>query len=241
MRDITTLAPVPADEKIPYGDHPDQFFAVWKASGDATAIVIVIHGGFWRARYNLWHTSHMCAALARAGITTASLEYRRAGWPITFDDVQLGVAAAARHLGAQPVVVGHSAGGHLALLLAAHMSGIRAVVPLAPVADLRRAFELNLSNGAVKEFLGGTPEAVPRVFHAADPVYHAPLVPATLIHGTADDIVPIELSRNFVENHKGGKVKLIELAAGHFDLIDPQSSAWPEVLNITRSLFHSSF
>ena len=86
-----------------------------------------------------------------------------------------------------------------------------------------------------------SPEAVPRVFHAADPVYHAPLVPATLIHGTADDIVPIELSRNFVENHKGGKVKLIELAAGHFDLIDPQSSAWPEVLNITRSHCHTSF
>lgn len=231
-RDITTLPPPPANERIPYGEDRDQFFAVWNAREPARGAVVMIHGGFWRSRYDLWHTGHLCAALAGTGLTAISIEYRRVGWPGTFEDVKAGVAAAAAHLGARPVVIGHSAGGHLVLLLAAQPGNIRGVVALAAVADLQLAYELHLSHDAVIEFLGGPPQQLPRVYADADPRMHAPLVRTTLIHGTNDDNVPIQLSRNYADSHPGGNVNLIEIAgANHFDLIDPASSSWPAVLN----------
>ena len=120
----------------------------------------MIHGGFWRARYDLTHASHACAALARAGLAVASLEYRRVGdsgggWPSTFEDVIDGFTAACAHFdkSARVVLLGHSAGGDLALRLAGG-SAMRGVVALAPVACLDLAYELHLSNDAVAEFLG---------------------------------------------------------------------------------------
>ena len=84
-----------------------------------------------------------------------------------------GVKAASERLGRAPVVIGHSAGGHLALRLASEPVPLKAVVALAPVADLRLAYELNLSNGAVVEFLGGTPEAMPGRYDEACASSHA--------------------------------------------------------------------
>ena len=243
-RDITALPPVPADQRVPYGDAPSQFIDLFNAPTAARRAAVMIHGGYWRARYDLLHASHVCSALARQGISTASLEYRRVGesgggWPGTFADVQAGFAAAMEHLPGGPVVLGHSAGGHLALRLAAATANMRAVVALAPVADLYLAYKLHLSRDAVVEFLGGTPQQKPRVYEDACASRHASSVRRLILHGTKDEDVPLELSRSFVSARHAdpGRVELKELAgATHFDLIDPESQAWPAVLAAVREL-----
>lgn len=220
-------------------------------------MVVFIHGGYWRARYSLDHADSLCRALAVAGFAVWNIEYRRVGqqgggWPGTFHDVVRGV----RHVsslettfplnGQRLVLMGHSAGGHLALWAAgAHrlsavegfgvteMLPLRAVIALAPVCDLRRAWELHLSQGAAAELLGGSPNHMPERYPVASPIEMLPLgVPQVLIHGTADDAVPYELSERYVAaaNAAGDTCRLVTLPTlGHFELIDPHSAAWPHV------------
>jgi pimeloyl-ACP methyl ester carboxylesterase len=193
----------------------------------------------------------MSHALAAAGYMVAVPEYRRAGmaaegWTGTFDDIALAadrVADIAAAHGADTSAVtwaGHSAGGHLALWAAARpglpLSGAGSswrgpfpaghVVALAACASLRLCAEWNLGGGAVLHLMGGGPEDVPGRYAIADPAaLPRPAVPVTLVHGTADEQVPVSMSRAF------GAGRLIEIpGAGHFDLIDPESRAWPRVM-----------
>ena len=239
---ILDLPPVPSDARIAYGSLPSQFADLrLPATKPPHRLVIVIHGGFWKAAYNLDHIGHLCAALTAAGVATWSLEYRRigdpgGGWRGTFDDVVLGAQAlrdAARKYNldlAHVAATGHSAGGHLALYLAA-MSNIslRGVTALAPVADLRRAYELRLSNGIVEKLLGGTPDQAPERYRSTSPIEMLPIgVPQTLVHGSADTVVPIELSERFTAKSPNAKLIRRE-GAGHFELIDPRTPQWGEV------------
>jgi acetyl esterase/lipase len=235
-RDILDRPFVPPDRRVPYGADANQFFDVFlPATPEARATAIMIHGGFWRSFRDLRPSSHLCAALAKNGIVTANIEYRRTGetgggWPATFDDVVAAFHAVRREIpSAPPVVVGHSAGGHLALRLAGETTSIAGVLALAPVSDLALAHQLDLGNGAVIEFLGNDASAMA----AACASTHASPVPRTLLFGTADDFVPISCGRAFVKARKGddGPVKLIEIpGADHFDVIDPESAAFPLVL-----------
>jgi len=243
---ILDLTPPPADARIPYGDAPEQFgdFRLPKGAGPYP-VAIVIHGGYWRSAYGLEHIGHLCAALTRAGVATWSLEYRRigdpgGGWPGAGDDVLRGAEYLRMLAQRYPldltrvVAVGHSAGGQLALWLAAqHKLPLRGVVSLAGVADLRRGWELGLSRGAVAELLGGSPQEHPERYRQASPMELLPLgVPERLLHGTRDDVVPIEISRRFqaAAAAAGDNTRLIELPdAGHFDLIDPRTHAWGSV------------
>jgi acetyl esterase/lipase len=205
-------------------------------------LAICLHGGFWRAKYDLAHAGHFCAALTHAGIATLNIEYRRVGnaggaWPGSFEDVSSAfqaISAMAKKYRldlSRTIVIGHSAGGQLALALAAQQLSIRGVVALAPVSDLRRAYDLHLSDDAVVEFVGGTPSEVPQRFAEASPFDLPVAVPQVILHGTRDDTVPIEMSRSYVEakRNRGEDVRLIELDCGHFELIDPSSNAWPMV------------
>jgi dipeptidyl aminopeptidase/acylaminoacyl peptidase len=132
--------------------------------------------------------------------------------------------------------MGHSAGGQLALCLAAHQRPIKGVIALAGVVDLRRGYELHLSHDAVVEFLGGSPNQVPRRYQEADPMQLSVKVPQFLFHGSADDEVPPDFSRAYAAAKKkrsGVKrenVELVEIAgAGHYELIDPRTPAWMRV------------
>jgi acetyl esterase/lipase len=208
-----------------------------KGTGDGIRpLAVMIHGGFWRVRYGLDHAAAFCSALAAAGFAVANLEYRRVGepgggWPGTLQDVKAGVAFArdrAAEFGgdaAHTVVLGHSAGGHLALWVAAEIAGLTRAIGLGAVANLPLAFALSLSNCAVGEFLGGTPEEVPERYVEADPARPSE-VPRVLIHGDADDIVPVCLARQFAA--PAGR---IEIPGGdHFAVIDPARAAWKVVL-----------
>ncbi len=247
--DILTLPPPPADARLVYGSDPNQFLDLrLPKSRGPYPTVINLHGGFWRAKYNLDHAGHLCAALTAKGLATANVEYRRVGnesggWPNTFADIRgayqfLRQDARLHSLDPQKfVVMGHSAGGQLALCLAAHEPGVTRVVSLAGVVDLQRAYQLHLSNDAVVEFLRGTPTDVPDHYREADPMQLSiPQSRQWLIHGADDDTVPSAFSRDYVASkmkrsgNDRADVHLLEIpAAGHYDLIDPRTQAWKQV------------
>jgi len=253
--EILKLPPPPFDAHLSYGTDRNQFGEVRLPKGKVPLpLVMNIHGGFWRAAYDLSHAGHLCAALTAKGLVTWNVEYRRVGnpgggWPGTFEDIRNAYRYA--HQLAKKysidlnkvVVMGHSAGGQLALCLAAHEPTIKRVVSLAGVVDLQKAWELHLSNDAVVAFLGGTPSEVPEHYAEADPMKLTIPRPTTqwLIHGAGDDIVPSYLSRNYAQTKQAGAdVHYLEIStAGHFDLIDPRSRAWPKVEDTVRHLLGS--
>ncbi len=201
-------------------------------------VVVFIHGGFWREAFDLSHGRPLCGALTKLGFAVWSLEYRRlgmpgGGWPGTLDDVReaalhLNVLAREHPLDLGRVVAaGHSAGGQLALWLAAQNAiELRGVVSLAGVADLRRGWELGLSRGVVGEFLGGSPEEVPERYAAASPIELLPVsVPQRVVHGTADSVVPFEIGERFAVASWNGELVPLE-GTGHSELIDPATKEW---------------
>jgi acetyl esterase/lipase len=244
---------------IRYGPEVGQFGELWEAAraGRYPPVAVLIHGGFWRARYRLDLMHSLAADLRSRGYAVWNLEYRRigmagGGWPGTFTDVAAGMDILA-DLGqeyrldtSRTVAVGHSAGGHLALWSAARHRlpdgwgrprvTPAAVVSLAGVCDLVRAAQLRLSNGAVTELLGGTPSQVPRRYAQACPRQLLPLGTAqTTVHGTADDDVPIELSSGYRDAAvlAGDRCKFLPVVgADHFDLIDPAAGAWAQIVGL---------
>jgi len=259
LDDILTLAPPPADARVAYGSDANQFLDLRLPSPKTAAgprpLVVNIHGGFWRARYDLVHAGHLCAALTAKGLATANLEYRRVGnagggWPGTFEDLRAAynfLVQNARKYNLdldKMVVMGHSAGGQLALCLAAHESAIRRVVSLAGVVDLEHAYQLHLSHDAVVEFLGGTPAQVPEHYREADPMrLSIPQAQQRLIYGSADEDVPPEFSRDYVAakqkrtDKEKEDARLVAISgASHLDLIDPHTEAWKTVEKTVLSL-----
>lgn len=243
---LTRSAP-PPDLTLRYGDHPDHVIDVRVPAGGGSSrvLVVFIHGGFWRAAFDRTHCGPLATDLAARGWPVATVEFRRVGapgggWPGTFDDVAAAVRAAPRLLAeagrpdlaaAAPIVAGHSAGGQLALWYAVTApDAVGGVLALAPVCDLRTAYDLRLGDGAVAEVLGGGPDEVPDRYAAVDPMAHPrPVPPTVLVHGTEDDRVPVQLSRGYAA--RAGVRLVEEPGAEHFGLIDPESAVWPSVLN----------
>jgi acetyl esterase/lipase len=227
-------------------------------------LILFLHGGFWRAEYDRTHTGSLTSALAAAGYIVCTPEFRRTGqdgggWPGTFNDVALAVdtlpALTAATINSTPgnlVLAGHSAGGHLALWTAARprlpatspwhtpTRPGQGVVALAPASDLAACHALRLDNGAADDLIGGTPTTYPDRYAQADPAALIPLgTPVHIVHGSQDDRVPAAMSRDYTARAtaSGDKVVLDELpACGHFELIDPLSSAWPAVLGAFHSI-----
>ena len=253
-RDILTRPAPPPDRTVSYGSDREQIVDIRvPAQGQSRPLVVLIHGGFWRSQYDRRHTAPLAVALAERGHAVATIEYRRigqrgGGWTGTFDDVAAAVAAI-RELAARadvtdvhrPLLVGHSAGGHLALWYASRATAVlRGVLALAPVADLTTAYRQRLGRGAVAELLGGSPGEVPARYAIADPVALVRAeAPTVLVHGLSDLQVPVGQSRVYAAaaHDAGGDVRLVELPdVDHFSLIDPLSSAWQVVARELDSL-----
>jgi acetyl esterase/lipase len=206
-------------------------------------VLVLLHGGFWRQAWCRRHTRPLASALRDLGWLVATPEYRRAGgaggWPGTLDDMArlrdrllplLVDALPGRVAPGAPTLVGHSAGGHLALWWALDRSTSCRTVALAPVADLARAYAEHLGSGAVAALLGGGPPDVPDRYARADVAARMRTgeMPddVVLVHGRHDDQVPVQHSRDLAADTG---VRLIELDCEHFAPIDPLSPVWPAV------------
>jgi acetyl esterase/lipase len=219
-------------------------------------VVVLIHGGFWRARYRLRLEDELARDLAGREWAVWNLEYRRlgwrsrGGWPATFEDVAGGID----HLGrldepldlARVYAVGHSAGGHLAFWAAARRGlpagapgaepqiRLAGAVAQAGVLDLREALRLHLSGDVVRRLLGGPPGKLPGRYDVASPIERLPLgLPQLLVHGEADDVVPISIARGYHARAReaGDPCELIELpGVGHMEHVDARSATWPPVV-----------
>jgi acetyl esterase/lipase len=252
-RTVLTERGRPPDLIVAYGDGPDDVADVrlppQVGTGTPATLVLFLHGGFWRDAWDRAHTGPLATALSEHGLVVATPEYRRVGprgvpvgWPDTFDDVRSAVrllpGRVAERAGVEVdrlVLAGHSAGGHLALWAAGELE--RApyrTVALAPVADLRAAYDLDLDGGAVAALLGGGPADVADRYAAADPMARLPIGGRTvLVHGDRDAQVPSDLSRRYelAARAAGDDVTLAYLSEiDHFQVIDPRSPAWPHVL-----------
>ncbi|MGW2785473.1 alpha/beta hydrolase [Streptomyces populi] len=265
---------VDPDVTMAYGDHPDQVIDFYAPRDPDPAVlapvVVVLHGGAWRAPYDRRHITPFAAFLTRRGFAVANVEYRRgedggrggaeaggtaagapvAGrWPDTFDDVAAALdalpALVRRALpGADPgrvVITGHSAGGHLALWVAArHLlpadapwrtdgpAPLRGVVALAPIADFQVAEELDVCGGAFRQLLGGEAAFAERLPYA-DPVRLLPTgIATTLVQGRTDVVVPQAVAESYADAAaEAGEVVGLTLleGVGHFPLIDPSADA----------------
>jgi acetyl esterase/lipase len=235
--DILTDPPPPAAEaRLAYGPEPLQFGDLRLPKGDVPPLAVVIHGGYWKANYNLIHTGHMSCALTAVGIATWNVEYRSlgdpgGGWPGTGDDVARAVEFVAElpvdHT--RVVLVGHSAGGQLALWSAKRAQ--LPVVALAPVSDVRESAARTGPDGAPARFM---PE---EHFAEGSPLELLPLgVPQIVIHGTEDDGVPYAMSERYVEA-AGNEAELVTLeGSGHFEPIDPLASEFAHTVAAVQRL-----
>jgi acetyl esterase/lipase len=241
-----------------YGPHRSQRGDLHlPAGGGPFPVMVLIHGGSWRARYGRFVMRALARDLVRRGWAVWNIEYRRlgegGGWPATFADT----AAAIDHLTElsapldleRTTLLGHSAGGQLALWAAGReklapegalelggppRTSIAQVIAMAGVCDLQGAYRA-WRGGVIKALIGGSPDDLPERYALADPIAQVPLrVPVLLVHGVRDETVSVRFSRNYARASAaaGGEVELIEIegpAGVHRAHIDPRAVPWAEV------------
>jgi acetyl esterase/lipase len=248
----------PADHVMSYGDDALQFGELRLPAGDGPhPVMVLIHGGCWLAEFDIAHIRKLAGAITAEGIATWSLEYRRVGdagggWPGTFDDVAAGTdyltsIATRFNLDLERVVVsGHSAGGHLALWLGNRPEEWpatiqpMAVVALAPAADLAYLHEQGTCENVVDGLMGGSPAEYPERYELGSGTERLPLgTPQYILIGEHDmDWAPV--GRRYIEAaNLAGDDPDVSIAgeSGHFEMIDPDSSTWPLLLNIVNTAF----
>lgn len=231
-----------------YGDSPLQRGEWWRpeAPGRLPAVMLV-HGGFWRSRYDRSLEDAVAADLCAQGYLCWNIDYAAADqpWPATLLDVAAGyehLAAADRVDPARIAVVGHSAGGHLALWLASRHR-LPEGAPGAPRPDVPRprlcvgqgavtalaiAARQRVGGGAVRALLGGGPDEVPDRYAVADPLTLLPTgVPTVLVHGTDDPDVPVSQAERYVAaaTAVGDDATLAKYVGGHYEHLEPDSEA----------------
>jgi len=269
--DVAGLHSTLADQRIQYGASPSQFVDLrMPKSLGLHPVAIILHGGCWlSSAADLKNTAALADALRDNGFATWNVEYRSednrgGGWPGTFEDV----ATATDYLRKihrsyaldlnRVIVIGHSAGGHLALWLAGrnHLSessplyhknplALRGVIALGGVTDLslaRKPAVKVCGTDVIGRLLGGNEEAIAQHYHEASPIELLPLkVPQILIYGTDDHVTPLEATDAYVTKAKklGDKIQVTRIpGAAHQEYIVPHAVTWPAVLAAAQSLVH---
>ncbi|WP_152364877.1 alpha/beta hydrolase family protein [Microlunatus speluncae] len=271
---------------IAYGTEPSQVGELYLPDGAGPfPVVVVVHGGYWTAMWDRRQITDVVDDLVGRGYAVWNVEYRRVGepgggWPGTFSDLAAAIDALA---GLDPaldlsrvVLLGHSAGGHLAAW-AAHRGSLPAEAPgadpkIIPVGlvslgspldlvaadaagfgvvladpdaeppkdapeparpDAWPAVSAAVGDGILNLLLGGRFAEQPQRYGWASPLeVPGPGVPVLAVHGTADEAVPAEWSRRYVDKIKaaGGDARYVEVDGGtHFDVAQPAHSVWPTV------------
>ena len=225
-------------QRVHYGDDPAQFAILSLPEGEPRGVVVLIHGGFWKAAYGIEYALPLVPSLVARGWAVWTIEYRRVGngggVPTTLDDVRAAIAACP--VETEVVVgIGHSAGGQLAVW-AGRQGLVTHVVAQAAVLDLRVTDHMDAGGGAVFAFLGHRPG--PKDDHV-DPIRMLPIdVPVWCVHGRDDDTVPVVQSWAYVAaaEASGSSATLVEVEGDHFAVVDPDAAAWERTLEILDEL-----
>ncbi|GAA5107549.1 alpha/beta hydrolase [Alloalcanivorax gelatiniphagus] len=233
-------------EVVAYGDDPAQLAELHRPQGPSRGVVVVIHGGFWKAAYDLTLGQPLARSLAARGWTAWNIEYRRVGngggTPETFDDVAAAIDALAGVEGldlSTVVTLGHSAGGHLAVWAAGRTGGLVPVthaISQAGVLDLVESDRAGLGDGAATALLG---HAAGPADAAWDPQQQLPLdVPVWCVHGVDDAVVPLAQSEGYVAAARaaGAQAEVVRVEGDHFVVIDPATPAWQAQLDILDAI-----
>lgn len=234
------------DRTVVMGPGETEVYDVWEPRGPALGTtVVLVHGGFWRARYDRQHLTPLASALADDGFHVANIEFPRVGmpgggWP------GMGQAVAARvdavlldpALPDRLALVGHSAGGHLVLWLASSERSPRVsrVIALAPAVPLTEVHARGLSEGAAAELMGCQPADDPQRWEQADPASQRVTTPTVVLWGPADADIPPAMVASYAASRTGDEpVTVTEVpGADHFDLIDPSHAAYAVLRHLIR-------
>jgi len=248
-----------ADHVIAYGDAPLQFGELRLPDGEGPfPVIVLIHGGCWMSEYDIGHSRKLAGAFPQEGIATWSLEYRRIGdpggaWPGTFDDIEAGYTFLSELTDRFPldadrvILAGHSAGGHLALWMAqrieeqqpANVIRPRGVIGLAPAPDLEYLYEHGTCGNAAGLLMGGSPQEYPERYAYGSVANRIPQsTPQIAVIGKYDETWrPVGVRYARAASGQGAPIRVIDAPeAGHFELIDPDSTTWPLVLGAAREL-----
>jgi acetyl esterase/lipase len=268
-QDLQALPSRAPDRRVSYGKDSSQYGELRIPAGAGPhPVAVLVHGGCFKAAYgNTRDLAPMGDALKADGIATWNIEYRRlgqagGGWPGTYLDVgravdHLRTVAGQYRLDLDHVViVGHSAGGHLAMWSAArsrlsagsplHQRNplpVRGVIDLAGPVDMTaniQGYQALCRDSVITSLLGGMPATVPERYEQASPIRLLPLgIPQVLIAGTQEDFVPLPFMKSYSEAamRAGDPVRIVVIpGAGHFEIASPRSAAWPRVESAIRSL-----
>ncbi len=241
---VTTISVTEPDEVYPYGDDLSQQIWYYAPSqySEFKGVVALIHGGCWLSQFDIAHTQALSNALSDAGFAVWNIEYRRTGnggeWPIALTDIQAAISELSRQKGddldlSSISIVGHSAGGHLAMLASARPEALNLpestqikTVGLAPIIDIE-AYSLgdNSCQTATPKFMQGTVEER-KLEYAQASVLNSRFSKdfSYVLIGGNDVIVPAEYS-----SHDDTQLIRVE-QAGHFDWIHPRTEAFKQLL-----------
>ena len=226
--------------KIPYGPFPDQFGDLRTPEKGGQRLAVLLHGGLWRHEWTRDTIEGIAVDLTRRGYVTWNLEYRRVGtgggWPESFDDVSSALAAAAAATGIQPehtVVLGHSAGGTMALWAGGLPPDLapRLTVGLAAIPNLVMASQEDLGQGAIRKLLGR---------RQPDPAEYSPFhrlpthTESVLAVADDDELVPLSHGQEF-SAAAGDSVDLLQVPGRHGSFLDPETGAWKQVAGVLRT------
>jgi acetyl esterase/lipase len=243
--------------RVTYGRDPSQFADLRVPEGDSLGTVVLLHGGSWLAQYGVAELEPLADALTSAGCATWNLEYRRlgngGGVPATLQDVAAGIDRLAGDdlpagIADRVVVVGHSAGGHLAVWAASRNERtpggrsqvrLRGAISLAGLLDLTSAAEGDTGDleiaTAVSDFVGGSPAQVPDSYDVADPARLAPATcPVWALRADSDPLVPARQSRTYVASAvaAGGRAEEVVVRGDHNSVARPDAPSFPTVRNV---------
>lgn len=208
-----------------------------RGSSSSLGVITLIHGGCWSNAYDRNHTLPMAEALSTLGYDVWVPEYRRVGdegggWPGSLEDIIAAVEFVTDKTGRQPIVIGHSAGGHLALRAGQTGLAIDGVVGLAPITDLvSYGAESGSCQSMVAPFMGDDAYSPDESYRDASVTLNAIDVPVAVVIGKEDPIV----GATQVAAFDAVQITTVD-GAGHFDVIHPETDAFTAVLTALEAI-----
>lgn len=217
-----------------YGSHEDQLVDLW-VSDPVAATVVLVHGGYWRSKWDRELMAPLAQYFMGAGYNCANVEYRRgqdAPWPAPRDDVRAAFRAVREAVpGSQLLGVGHSVGGQLVLLNADELDR---VVALAPVTNVARTFTEGLGNGAAQEYFHVSPQEDPELYEEASAIRMGqfPQTPTLVVQGDADTAVPMTHSLDYVRvrmEQGPGVGAMFVRNLDHMECVNADNPVWEHI------------